>query len=92
MDRFNEVSARKVASTNSEVEVIFTKKYLDKTSNSGCYEETNLGSPEQLTAAKKKLLPILEFHDDPKTIVSIGVGSGCDCGFKVESHQASGCE
>lgn len=78
MDRFNEVSARKVASTNSEVEVIFTKKYLDKTSNSGCYEETNLGSPEQLTAAKKKLLPILEFHDDPKTIVSIGVGSGAE--------------
>jgi hypothetical protein len=38
VDKFNEVSARKVVSTNSEVEIVFTREYLDKTSNSGCLE------------------------------------------------------
>jgi ubiquinone/menaquinone biosynthesis C-methylase UbiE len=75
---FKNKAADKARANNSEIEVTFIREYLDKTSNSGCYEETNFDSLDELASAKRKLKPILNFHKDPKTILSVGIGSGIE--------------
>ncbi|MCL4363411.1 class I SAM-dependent methyltransferase [Candidatus Marsarchaeota archaeon] len=78
MDRFKKANQNKKYVDDSRIDVTFTREYLDKTSDSGCYAETNLGSPEQLASAKRKLRPVLNFHKNPKIVLSVGVGSGAE--------------
>ncbi len=78
MEKSKKVNLDKENVNDLGIEVIFTREYLDKTSGSGCYEETNLGSPEQLAFAKRKLKSVLDFHKNPKSVLSVGVGSGAE--------------
>lgn len=56
----------------------FTKIYLDRTSGKGCYEEAHLDPLEAVAAAEQKMQVIHKFIRNPKTIVSVGVGSGAE--------------
>ena len=51
---------------------------MDATADRGCYEETNIGSPESIMSAEEKINQLQKFIKKPRDIVSIGVGSGAE--------------
>ena len=63
---------------NTKIGETFPKEYLDKTSGKGCYEEAHLDPLEAVAVAEQKMQLIRKFIRTPKSIVSVGVGSGAE--------------
>jgi ubiquinone/menaquinone biosynthesis C-methylase UbiE len=57
-------------------DVSFARAYLDSTAHESYYEGINLGTVESLYTTRLKLSPLVLYTNNPRTVLSVGVGSG----------------